>query len=74
MRAWVAVVYCSPDRRSQVIMSAGMRDSLGNPIAVETYEYSPRAILAGRTIGMYTEYMVRQSYMRRRSLVCRIIS
>lgn len=42
----------------QVIMSHGMRDLLGNPVAVETYEYSPRAILAGRTMEMYTEYMV----------------
>ena len=39
-------------------MSAGMRDNFGNPIAVETYEYSPREILSGRTIEMYTEYMI----------------
>jgi hypothetical protein len=43
---------------NQVIMSTGMRDVLGNLIAVETYEYSPKAILAGKSIDNYAIYMI----------------
>ena len=52
----------------QVIISPHMRDVNGNPLAVETFNYSPRAIFHGHTVEDYTQYMVPISHFLCQSL------
>ncbi len=42
----------------QIIISSGMRDTQGNPIAIETYGYNPQRILDGMTNENYSLFMV----------------
>jgi pseudouridine-5'-monophosphatase len=42
----------------QITMSTGMRDTAGNPIAIETYNYSPRAVFQHATPDDYTRFMI----------------